>query len=51
MKVRKIKLRRALLKPRNPVAVALKSKRGGTHRKTSKALRLMQKRNLWQNQQ
>ena len=43
MKVRKIKLRfvpaSVTLKPRNPVAAALKSKRGGDHRKTSKALR------------
>ena len=43
MKVRKIKLRFApaslTARPRNPVAVALRSKRGGEHRKTNKALR------------
>ncbi len=35
MKVRQYKLR----KPRNPVAVALRAKRGGEHKKTNKALR------------
>ncbi len=43
MKVRKIKLRFApaslTARPHNPVAVALRSKRGGEHRKTNKALR------------
>ena len=43
MKVRKIKLRFApasrTAKPRNPVAMALRTKRGGEHRKTNKAAR------------
>ncbi len=43
MKVRKIKLRFApalrTAKPRNPVAMALRTKHGGEHRKTNKAAR------------
>jgi hypothetical protein len=38
VKVRQFKLR-ALRAPRNPVAVALKTRRGGEHRKSNKALR------------
>ena len=38
MKVRQYKLRK-LRAPRNPVAIALQSKRGGAHKKTNKALR------------
>ena len=38
MKVRQYKLRKPRA-PRNPVAVALQSKRGGEHKKTNKALR------------
>lgn len=43
MKARKIKLRFApaslTAKPRNPVAVALSTRRGGEHRKANKAVR------------
>lgn len=38
MKVRQYKQRK-LRKPRNPVAVALRAKRGGEHKKSNKALR------------
>ena len=38
MKVRQYK-QRTLRPPRNPVALALRAKRGGEHRKTAKALR------------
>ncbi len=38
MKVRQYKTRQ-LRKPRNPVAVALRARRGGEHKKSNKALR------------
>ena len=45
MKVRRFKLR-PLRAPRNPVAVALNTRRGGAHRKSNKALRRAAKARL-----